>query len=623
MTVLNVRDLTVELPKNADRAYAVEDVSITVNGGEIVCVVGESGSGKSVTAFTIMGLHDTRALTPVKGEILLEGEDLLGDTMQRIRKLRGEKMSMIFQEPMTALNPVARVGDQIGEMLEIHTSLSASERKARVIRAMEDVNLPDPSSMYRSFPQQLSGGQRQRIMIAMALVLEPVLLIADEPTTALDVTTQAQILKLIKELQERRGMGVLFITHDMGVVADIADRVVVMQHGRIVEQGPVDEIIRRPQHPYTQMLMDAVPSMTPPERSPATGEPALVTRELNKQYGTPGMFGGGRLVHAAKDVTLDVKRGETLGIVGESGSGKSTVARCIMRLIDPTSGAVLIAGEDIAGMREGDVRRHRRNIQIVFQDPYRSLNPRRTVGQSIVEGPVNFGLSETEARARSEELMRVVGLSADALERFPHQFSGGMRQRVMIAMALACKPRLLLADEPTTALDVTIQAQILELMTDLKQRLGMAIMLITHDLGVVAEQADVVCVMYAGRVVEYGTVYDVFENPMHPYTRGLLASIPKVGERKDRLVTIREIVEDEAQFTALPGADKGVRPWWPWHDAPRDLAAKPGPAGDYELREMVTDHWVGLWRTEAVAAEGEATRLPDLAFRKEAAEPVA
>ncbi|MEO1284319.1 MAG: ABC transporter ATP-binding protein [Pseudomonadota bacterium] len=526
MTVLNVRDLTVELPKNADRAYAVEDVSITVNGGEIVCVVGESGSGKSVTAFTIMGLHDTRALTPVKGEIRLEGEDLLGDTMQRIRKLRGEKMSMIFQEPMTALNPVARVGDQIGEMLEIHTNLSGSERKARVIRAMEDVNLPDPSSMYRSFPHQLSGGQRQRIMIAMALVLEPVLLIADEPTTALDVTTQAQILKLIKELQERRGMGVLFITHDMGVVADIADRVVVMQHGRIVEQGPVDEIIGRPQHPYTQMLMDAVPSMTPPERSPATGEPALVTRELNKQYGTTGMFGGGRLVHAAKDVTLDVKRGETLGIVGESGSGKSTVARCIMRLIDPTSGEVLIAGEDIAGMREGDVRRHRRDIQIVFQDPYRSLNPRRTVGQSIVEGPVNFGLSETEARGRAEELMRVVGLSADALERFPHQFSGGQRQRICIARALAMEPRVLVADEAVSALDVSVQAAVLELLDDVRNSFDLAMLFITHDLRVAAQVCDRIIVMRQGVVVEQGPTAEVYANPQHEYTQSLLAAAP-------------------------------------------------------------------------------------------------
>ncbi len=526
MSVLEIRGLTVELPKNADRVNAVEDIDITVNTGEIVCVVGESGSGKSVTAFTVMGLHDRRALTPVSGEILLEGENLLDDSLQRIRKLRGEKMSIIFQEPMTALNPVARVGDQIGEMLEIHTSLSAAERRSRVIRAMEDVHLPDPAKMYRSFPHQLSGGQRQRIMIAMALVLEPVLLIADEPTTALDVTTQAQILKLIKELQERRGMGVLFITHDMGVVADIADRVVVMQHGRIVEQGRVQEIIRAPKHPYARMLMDAVPSMTPPDRSPATGEAALVTSGLNKEYGATGLFGGGRVVRAAQDVTLEVKRGETLGIVGESGSGKSTVARCIMRLIDPTSGKVLIAGEDIAAMKESDLRRHRRDIQIVFQDPYRSLNPRRTVGQSIVEGPMNFGVPEREARARAEELMRVVGLSPDALERFPHQFSGGQRQRICIARALAMEPRVLVADEAVSALDVSVQAAVLKLLDDVRNRFDLAMLFITHDLRVAAQVCDRIMVMRQGIVVEQGPTAAVYADPKHEYTKALLAAAP-------------------------------------------------------------------------------------------------
>ena len=299
--VLDVRGLSVRLPENADRPFAVEDIDLAVAAGEIVCVVGESGSGKSVTAFTVMGLHDRRALTPVKGEILLEGENILADSDTRIRKLRGEKMSMIFQEPMTALNPVARVGEQIGEMLEIHTDLSASERKARVIRAMTDVHLPDPEKMYRAFPHQLSGGQRQRIMIAMALVLEPVLLIADEPTTALDVTTQAQILKLIKELQDRRGMGVLFITHDFGVVADIADRVVVMQHGKIVEQGPVADILGNPQHPYTRMLIGAVPSMTPPARQPAAGETALVTTRFKARLG--GAVGAGIVIAEATSFT--------------------------------------------------------------------------------------------------------------------------------------------------------------------------------------------------------------------------------------------------------------------------------------------------------------------------------
>lgn len=524
--VLEVRGLSVSLPEKADRAYAVEDVDLTVMAGEIVCVVGESGSGKSVAAFTVMGLHDSRALTPVKGEILLEGENVLAGSAARVRKLRGERMSMIFQEPMTALNPVARVGEQIGEVLEIHADLSAGERRARVIRAMSDVRLPDPEKMYRAFPHQLSGGQRQRVMIAMALVLEPVLLIADEPTTALDVTTQAQILKLIGELQERRAMGVLFITHDFGVVADIADRVVVMQSGKIVEQGSVADVLGSPRHPYTKMLIGAVPSMIPPARKPVSGETALATGNLNKRYGRAGLFGGGRAVHAARDVTLAVGRGETLGIVGESGSGKSTVARCVMRLVDPTSGEVTIAGEDIAAMRESELRSRRRDIQIVFQDPYRSLNPRRTVGQSIMEGPINYGMRENEALRRAEDLMRVVGLAPDALDRFPHQFSGGQRQRICIARALAMEPRVLVADEAVSALDVSVQAQVLKLLDDVRARYDLAMLFITHDLRVAAQVCDRIAVMRLGEVVEEGPTAEIYADPRHEYTRALLAAAP-------------------------------------------------------------------------------------------------
>ncbi|MEM9010270.1 MAG: ABC transporter ATP-binding protein [Pseudomonadota bacterium] len=524
--VLDVRGLSVSLPAHADRRFAVEDISLTVNAGEIVCVVGESGSGKSVTAFTVMGLQDRRALTPVAGQILLEGEDVLTDSADRIRKLRGEKMAMIFQEPMTALNPVAKVGDQIAEMLEIHTDLSAAARRAKVIQAMDDVHLPEPAALYSSYPHQLSGGQRQRIIIAMALVLEPVLLIADEPTTALDVTTQAQILALIKELQDRRGMGVLFITHDFGVVADIADRVVVMQHGRIVEQGPVAEVLGSPRHAYTQMLIGAVPSMDPPERQEATHAVALEARHLDKEYGGTGLFGGGRAVRAAQDVNFAIRRGETLGIVGESGSGKSTVARCVMRLIDPTAGEILISGEDIARLSEGRMRPHRRDIQIVFQDPYRSLNPRRTVGQSIVEGPVNFGVEEEVAQRRAEELMQVVGLSADALERFPHQFSGGQRQRICIARALAMEPVVLIADEAVSALDVSVQAQVLELLDDVRKRFDLAMLFITHDLRVAAQVCDRIMVMRRGEVVESGPTAEVYATPRHEYTKALLDAAP-------------------------------------------------------------------------------------------------
>ncbi|MGI9372103.1 MAG: ABC transporter ATP-binding protein [Hyphomicrobiales bacterium] len=525
--VLDIKDLTVRLPKGADREFAVEDITLHVNSGEIVCIVGESGSGKSVTAHTVMGLIPREDLTPVKGEIYLQGEELLSKSEKQLLQLRGERMAMIFQEPMTALNPVMKVGDQIGEMLEIHTDMDASARKKRIIEVMDDVSLPDPELMFDSFPHQLSGGQRQRIMIAMALALEPGLLIADEPTTALDVTTQAQILDLIKDIQRRHGTGVMFITHDFGVVAEVADRVVVMQLGKIVEQGEANQILTDPQHPYTQMLMASVPSMDPPERAPIEeGDPALEAHHLNKVYGNKGLFGGGRVVHAANDVDLVVYRGETLGVVGESGSGKSTVARCIMRLIDPTSGEVLIDGENIATLSEGELRPYRRDVQIVFQDPYRSLNPRRTVGQSIVEGPVNFGTSEGEALTRARDLMEIVGLAPEALDRFPHQFSGGQRQRICIARALAMEPQVLVADEAVSALDVSVQAQVLDLLEDVRTRFDLAMLFITHDLRVAAQICDRIMVMQFGNVVEHGVTADVYAKPSHPYTQSLLDAAP-------------------------------------------------------------------------------------------------
>lgn len=525
--VLDIRDLTVTLPKGADRPYAIENVSFTVNPGEIVCVVGESGSGKSVTAFTVMALTSRDELKPVAGSILLGGEDLLKMSNHKLRQLRGEQMAMIFQEPMTALNPVMTVGDQVAEILEIHTSLGSSARRARVIESMRDVGLPDPDKMYDAYPHQLSGGQRQRIMIAMALTLEPSLLIADEPTTALDVTTQAQILDLMKEIQRTKGMGIMFITHDFGVVAEIADRVVVMQMGKVVEQGNAADILERPQHPYTRMLIGSVPSLTPPERPPLPpAAPALEARGLNKIYGKAGLFGTGRVVHAAKDVDLVVQRGETLGVVGESGSGKSTVARCMVRLVDPTSGTLQIAGTDIATMAQGSLRPYRRDIQIVFQDPYRSLNPRCTVGESITEGPMNFGLSQQDATERARELMRVVGLSPDALDRFPHQFSGGQRQRICIARAIAMEPKVLIADEAVSALDVSVQAQVLDVLEEVKQRFDLAMLFITHDLRVAAQICDRIMVMQHGVVVEQGPTRELYLNPQHDYTRKLLSAAP-------------------------------------------------------------------------------------------------
>ncbi len=525
--VLTVRGLTVRLPDDADRDFAVEDVSFEVGPGEIVCVVGESGSGKSVTAHTVMGLIPRKDLTPVAGEILLQGDELLTKSETELRRLRGERMAMIFQEPMTALNPVMKVGDQIAEMLEIHSPMGAQARNERVLEVMKDVSLPEPEQLFHSFPHQLSGGQRQRIMIAMALALEPGLLIADEPTTALDVTTQAQILELIKDIQRRHGTGVMFITHDFGVVAEIADRVIVMQHGKVVEQGTAGEVIGKPQHPYTKMLMASVPSLTPPVRDPVDRErPALSARNLNKTYGSGGWFKRGREVHAAQNVELVVHRGETLGVVGESGSGKSTVARCIVRLIDPTDGEIMIAGNNIAGLGEKALRPYRRDVQIVFQDPYRSLNPRRTVGQSIVEGPMNFGLSKDDALARARDLMNVVGLSPDALERFPHQFSGGQRQRICIARALAMEPKVLIADEAVSALDVSVQAQVLELLDDVRKRFDLAMLFITHDLRVAAQVCDRIMVMQRGKVVEQGPTAQVYASPSHEYTKSLLAAAP-------------------------------------------------------------------------------------------------
>ncbi|MPZ11905.1 MAG: dipeptide ABC transporter ATP-binding protein [Kiloniellaceae bacterium] len=526
--VLDIRGLSVSLPKGADRPLAVEDVSFSVDAGELVCVVGESGSGKSVTAFTVMGLNPPRALRAVAGEVLLQGVDVLKQSTPAMRRLRGEKMAMIFQEPMTALNPVMKVGEQIGEMLEIHTGLGPAKRRARVLEAMRDVNLPEPASLYHSYPHQLSGGQRQRIMIAMALTLEPALLIADEPTTALDVTTQAQILALIKDIQRRHGMAVLFITHDFGVVAEIADRVAVMCNGRVVEQGPADRILTRPEDPYTQMLMAAVPSLTPPARlQPKPAPPALEVKGLNKIYGSSGWFGRGRRqVHAAQDVDLTVHPGETLGVVGESGSGKSTVARCVVRLVDPTSGTILIGGQDVARLNERRLRPRRRDIQIVFQDPYRSLNPRRTVGQSIIEGPMNFGMGAAKALANARELMEVVGLLPEALDRFPHQFSGGQRQRICIARALAMEPKVLIADEAVSALDVSVQAQVLDLLADVRARFDLAMLFITHDLRVAAQICDRIMVMRYGQVVEQGLTRDVFGNPHHDYTRALLDAAP-------------------------------------------------------------------------------------------------
>jgi len=526
--VLDIVDLGVALPAGADRPFAVRNISLSVNAGEIVCLLGESGSGKSIIAQTVMGLLPSN-VHATEGSARLLGDDVLRYTPEQLRAVRGVRMSMIFQEPMTALNPVMTCGEQVDEMLTQHTGLDNDARRQKILAIFGHVKLPEPERIYSSYPHQLSGGQRQRIMIAMALILEPALLIADEPTTALDVTTQAEILRLIRQLQREKQTAVLFITHDMGVVAEIADRVVVLQLGKLVEQGSKLDVLQSPRQAYTKMLLDAVPSLDPPETVVAAASveaPVLAVRGLCKTYISRNWYGRLREVEAVRDVDLAVDRGETVGIVGESGSGKSTVARCIVRLVDPTAGEIEILGKPMHGQSMASLKPLRKKVQIVFQDPYRSLNPRQTIGNAIVEGPMNFGTSREAAMKRAESLMDLVRLSAATLKRYPSEFSGGQRQRICIARALAMDPELLICDEAVSALDVSVAAQILDLLAEIQQRLHLALLFITHDLRVAAQICDRVIVMERGVIVEQGLTHDVFTQPQQPYTRALLAAAP-------------------------------------------------------------------------------------------------
>jgi peptide/nickel transport system ATP-binding protein len=525
--ILRFDRLTLSLPRGADRDNAVAGITFDVNAGEVLCVVGESGSGKSVCAQALLGLLPG-TIRPTEGKLLFRGEDLLARTQQEWRSIRGREIAMIFQEPMTALNPVMRIGDQIAETFEAHGLLTPAQRQERALLLAREVGLPDPERIVRAFPHQLSGGQRQRAMIAMALALEPSLLVADEPTTALDVTTQAQILRLIRDLQRRRGMAVMFITHDFGVVADIADRVVVLEKGLLVESGPAEAVLRAPRHPYTKALLAAVPSMMPPARQIRAEEPvACEVVGLSKTYVSKGgLFSKSRVVPAAREVSFTIRRGETLGLVGESGSGKSTIARLVTRLMEPDSGAIRLGGRDLSHARGSELREARRRIQMVFQDPFASLNPRRRVGLSIADGPIAGGMSAAEAMEKARELLQLVGLERQAAERYPHEFSGGQRQRIGIARALALDPDVLVADEPVSALDVSVQKQVLELLESLKTRLRLAMLFITHDLNVAAQVCDVVAVMYKGEIVEIQPASELFRNPVHQYTQQLLAAVP-------------------------------------------------------------------------------------------------
>lgn len=530
--VLSVRDLRVAT-SGRHPVGILNGISFDIRAGETLCLVGESGSGKSVTSLVTMDLLPRGELEVIGGEVLLSGEDVVTASAARTRALRGQEMAMIFQEPMAALNPVLTIGLQMDEVFRAHRRARAGERRSAALEAFASVGLPDPARVYDSYPHQLSGGQRQRVMIAMALALKPKLLIADEPTTALDVTTQKQILQLIRKLQDEQNTAVLFITHDMGVVVDIADRVCVMREGEIVETGQVAQVLGAPAHQYTRDLLAAVPSLKPrPPRAQAQTEQSLELIAVNKVFSFGSLLAriAGRKdhsVHAVNDVSFRLTRGRTLGIVGESGSGKSTVARCILRLEDPTSGAILVNGLDIAPLHgQRALAPARRAVQMIFQDPNRSLNPRLTIGDSLIEGPLNAGEARSAALSRAADLLEVVRLPRESLSRYPHQFSGGQRQRIAIARALMMSPDVIVADEAVSALDVSVQAQVLDLLAEVQQKRDVALLFITHDLRVAAQICDEVMVMRRGEVVEFGPAGQVLAAPRHEYTRALLEAAP-------------------------------------------------------------------------------------------------
>lgn len=524
--LLLIENLTIALPFAGDRQNAVAGVNLALKAGEILCVVGQSGSGKSLTAAAVMGLLPSDQLRVTSGAIHYGGRDLLKLDDDAMRKLRGARIGMIFQEPMTSLNPVMRVGRQIEEVLEAH-DVPKAQRRPRMLERLAAVGLPDPETLAERYPFRLSGGQRQRVMIAMALALEPDILIADEPTTALDVTTQAQILKLICDLQRSRGMGILFITHDFGVVAEIADRVAVMRRGEIVEVGRACEVLVNPAHPYTRTLIDAVPRFRTQAWHPRQRQEILSVCGLKKIYRSRGgLFTGVRETVAVNDVSFTIARGETLGLVGESGSGKSTIGQCILRISAIDSGVIAFQGRDIAAVKGRALKAYRARAQMVFQDPFASLNPRHKIGHSIMAGPLAHGANPVAARQRMERLLDRVGLDRSAAGRYPHEFSGGQRQRIGIARALAVEPDLLVADEAVSALDVSVQAQVLDLLREVRDEFHLAMLFITHDLRVASQICDRAIVLHEGSIVEAGEATAIFQSPQAPYTQKLIAAAP-------------------------------------------------------------------------------------------------
>ena len=524
-----IEGLTVRLPQGSDRLRAVNSIDLDIAPGRILCLVGESGSGKSMTAHAIMGLVPKPLVC--SGSIRFDGQNLIGLAADRHRAIRGQRIGMIFQEPMAALNPVMRVGRQIEEVFRYHGIPGPYD--ARVVKLLGDMGLPEPETLRHAFPFSLSGGQRQRVMIAMALALDPELLIADEPTTALDVTTQKQILALLKQAQAERGMSVLLITHDFGVVAEIGDEVAVMRNGEIVERGSVQQVLGNPQHDYTRTLLAAVPKLEPRAAAPVDkGAPLLSASGVTKTYSSRvGLFKPRRTVAAVQEAAFSLARGETLGIVGESGSGKSTLARIIVRLLTADAGDVRLAGVDrnLLELGSRELAPLRRRVQMVFQDPFASLNPRRKVFEIIAQGLLAHGVPRDQARRRVAELLDLVALDPSAAERYPNAFSGGQRQRIGIARALALEPDVLVADEPVSALDVSIQARVLDLLADLQRRLKLGMLFITHDLRVAAQICDQVAVMQRGRIVEMGASSEVLFRPTQDYTKLLIDSIPGRG----------------------------------------------------------------------------------------------
>jgi ABC-type microcin C transport system duplicated ATPase subunit YejF len=538
--LLIVANLRVAFHTRNGVTRAVDDVSFVVRKGEVLGIVGESGSGKSVACYSLLGLIPTPPGKIESGVANFAGSDLLQMNEQALRKIRGQKISMIFQDPMTSLNPYMRVVDQLVEPLRLHFSLNKKAARIRAIAALEEVGINDAAIRIDDYPHQFSGGMRQRVMIAMALIAEPELLIADEPTTALDVTVQAQILAVIKSLQQSRNLSVIFITHDLGVAAQMADHVLVMQEGRVVEQGVTQDIFHRPQHPYTQKLLSAVlTSAKSTQRTSETIETDFLqinrlhtSFHSNQGWLLSRIFGRNNRAASVKgvdDVTLTIHQGEILGLVGESGSGKSTLGRSIMQLIEADSGEVLLQGRDLCQLAAADLRRARRHFQMIFQDPYASLNPRMTVYETLAEPLLTHKLADKKSVSEQvNQLMDDVGLDRRFVRKYPHEFSGGQRQRIAIARALALKPKLIVADEPVSALDVTIRAQILELLLNLTRKHNLTMLFISHDMSVVRYLCDRVVVMRKGKIVEEGQTEALFSAPQHEYTRALLAAIPKL-----------------------------------------------------------------------------------------------